>query len=227
MDFLARFPDFDLPPGFDLDGLHDEFDRVDVLDFAAGAEALTRFADRDIDVGAHGALVHIAIAGAEIAQDLPQFGDIGAGLFGAAHIGFGDDLHQRHAGAVEVDEGFARVLVMLRLAGILFEMQAGDADDFLRAIIKGDLDLAGAHDGVGELADLIALRQVGVEVILPVEARPEVDLGIQAKTGAHGLGHAFGVDGGQHAGEAGIDERHLAIGRGAEGGGRAGEEFGL
>jgi hypothetical protein len=50
-------------------------------------------------------------------------------------------------------------------------MQAGDADLLERAILQLDLDNAGADDGMRELADLIAIRQVGVEIILAVEAR--------------------------------------------------------
>ena len=37
------------------------------------------------------------------------------------------------------------------------------------AVLEVDDDLALAHDGVLVLADLIALRQVGIEIILAVE----------------------------------------------------------
>ena len=85
-------------------------------------------AHRDVDVGAHRAFVHVAVAGAEIAHDGAQLGEIGLGLVGRAHVGLRDDLHQRHAGAVEVDIGHGRMLVVHRLAGILLQMQPLDAD---------------------------------------------------------------------------------------------------
>ena len=44
-----------------------------------------------------------------------------------------------------------------------------------------DDDLALADDRVLVLADLIALRQVGIEVVLPVEVALQVDLRLQAE----------------------------------------------
>jgi len=56
-----------------------------------------------------------------------------------------------------------------RLAGVLLQVQPLDADDKGRAVVPLDLDLSFADDGWRELADLIALRQVGIEIVLPVE----------------------------------------------------------
>ena len=152
-----------------LDRLADEADRIDVLDLAARAEGLARPAHRDIDVGAQRTLLHIAVAGAEIAQDRPQLRHIGLGLLGRAHVGLRDDLHQRDARAVEIDEGFRRRLVVQRLAGVLLEMQPLDADfDPLgRRHIDGDDALA--DDRALILRDLIALRQIGIEIVLAIE----------------------------------------------------------
>ena len=85
-------------------------------------------AHRDVDVGAQGALLHVAVAGAEIAQDGAQLGEIGLGLLGGAHVRLRHDLHQRDAGAVEIDERHGRMLVVQRLAGVLLQMQPLDAD---------------------------------------------------------------------------------------------------
>ena len=122
------------------------------------------------------------------------------------------------------------MLVVHRLAGVLFEMQALDADlDILELALLvrayGDDDRALADDRLLELRDLVALRQVRVEVVLPVEHRLVVDLGLQPEAGANGLAHAFFVDDRQHAGHGGIDQRHIGIGRGTEGGRGAGEQF--
>ena len=83
-------------------------------------------ADRHVDIRAHVAVLHVAIAGAQVAQDLAQLDDIGRGFFGAANIGARDDLHQRHAGAVEIDERHVRVHVVDRFAGVLFKVNALD-----------------------------------------------------------------------------------------------------
>ena len=62
----------DLPPRLVLDGLADEADRIEVLDLAARAQRRARLAHRDVDVGAQIALLHVAVAGAEVAQDAAQ-----------------------------------------------------------------------------------------------------------------------------------------------------------
>jgi hypothetical protein len=122
------------------------------------------------------------------------------------------------------------MLVVHRLAGVLLEMQPLDADlDVLElALAVGtdrDDDLALADDRILVLGDLIALRQVGVEIVLAVEDRAVVDLRLEAKTGAHGLGHAFLVDHRQHAGHRRIDEADIGIGGLAEFGRGAGEQL--
>ena len=90
-----------------------------------------------------------------------------------------------------------------------------------------DLHLALADDRLLVLGDLIALRQVGIEVVLAVEHRDQVDLGLQAKAGAHGLGDAGLVDHRQHARHGRIDQRDVAVGLAAERRGGAGEQLGL
>jgi hypothetical protein len=63
-----------------LDGLTDEADGIDVLDFAAGAEGLAGPPHRDVHVRAQRSLFHVAVAGSEIAQDAAQFCDKGFGV---------------------------------------------------------------------------------------------------------------------------------------------------
>jgi hypothetical protein len=114
-----------------------------------------------------------------------------------------------------------------RLAGVLFEMQPGDADGACRAVVELDLDLAAPDDGLGELRDLIALRQVRIKIILAVEHRVQVDLGVEPEPGAHRLLDGLAVDHRQHAGHRRVDQRDLGVGRGAERGGGAREQLGL
>ena len=58
---------------------------------------------------------------------------------------------------------------MQRLSGVFLEMRAGDADGLRRGVGKLNLDLSAPNDRRSELADLIALREIGIEVVLPVE----------------------------------------------------------
>ena len=163
-----------------FDRLSDEADRIDVLDLAARAEILADTAHGHIDVGAHGAFVHIAVAGAEIAQDRTQLGQIGLGLVGGAQVRLGDDFHQRDAGAVEIDIAHRRMLVVHRFAGILFQMQPLDADlDILEIalLVRTDRhdDRPLADDRILVLRYLVALRQIGIEVVLAIENRAVID----------------------------------------------------
>jgi hypothetical protein len=64
------------------------------------------------------------------------------------------------------------MLVVDRLAGILLQMQALDADSTSSnwpSPSPSMVDLALADDRLLVLADLIALRQIGIEVVLAVE----------------------------------------------------------
>ena len=117
------------------------------------------------------------------------------------------------------------MLVVDRLAGILLQVQPGNADRLGRTVGEFDLDLAGADDGVFILADLIAGGQIGIEVVLPVEPADHVDMRVQPKAGPHRLRDAFGIDDRQHAGERRIDEADLAVGLRPKRRRRAAEQF--
>ena len=123
------------------------------------------------------------------------------------------------------------MLVVHQLARILLDMDALDADRLGRGIgvllVEADLDRALAHQRVIELADLITLRQIGIEIVLAVEPRPAVDLRADRHAGAHRLADALLVGDGQHAGHCGIDKADLRIGLGAECGRCARKELGI
>ncbi len=67
---------------------------------------------------------------------------------------------------------------MQALARILFEMQPLDAHSDGLAIGEVDMDFPLSHHRLLVLRDLIAGRQIGIEIVLPIEHRMEVDLGL-------------------------------------------------
>ena len=152
-DRAAVLDEIDLPSRLVIDRLADEADRVDVLDLAAGAECIAGPAHRDVHVSAQIALLHVAVAGAEIAQDGAHLADVGLGLVGRAQIGLGHDLHQGNAGAVEIDQRQGRMLVVEELAGVLLEVQALDADG--DALAVGHVDATTPSPTIGDLYWLI------------------------------------------------------------------------
>ncbi len=123
--------------------------------------------------------------------------------------------------------GIVGAEIMQRFARVLFEMQALDADRNLLGRGEVDQHHAFADDGVLVLADLISLGKVGIEVILAVEHRAQVDLRLEAEAGADRLRHAFLVDHREHARHGRIDQRDMAVGRAAEFGRGAGKQLRL
>ena len=220
-----------LPARLALDHRHHETHRIDVLRLGPRAQFCAGPPHADVDVRAHAALIHIAIAAADITQHRTQFRKVSPGLLRAGHIGLADDLHQRHAAAVEIDIGHRRVLIMHQLAGVLLDMDAFDADALASRVgvfvIQTDVDMPLTHNRVVQLADLIALRQIGIEVILAIKPRPCVDHRINRQAGAHRLPHAFAIRHRQHPRHRRIDKADLRVGLRAKGGGAAGEQLGL
>jgi len=78
-----------------------------------------------------------------------------------------------------------------------------------------------------ELRNLVALRQIGVEIILPVEPRPAIDLRIYRHAGAHGLTQAFPVWHGQHARHCSVHKADMAVRLGTKARGRTGKQLGF
>ena len=76
---------------------------------------------------------------------------------------FGYDLKQGRAGAVQVYRAQAGVALVYGFAGVFFQVGAGHADAFVTAGLKLNINMAPAHDRRLELADLIALGQVGIK----------------------------------------------------------------
>ena len=119
------------------------------------------------------------------------------------------------------------MLVVQRLACVLLEVEPLDPDLHGLPVRNVDDDLALAHDRRFVLADLIALREVGIEIVLPVEHRFEIDLRVEPEAGAHRLPDALLVDDRQHPRHRRVDQRHVGIRLAAEFGGGAGEQLGL
>ena len=104
------------------------------------------------------------------------------------------------------------------LSGVLLEMQPLDTDRKNIAVVRLNLDGALADDRVLVLRDLIALREIGIEVILAVETRHQIDGRIQAKAGADRLFDTKPVEHRKHARKRCVDQRDVGVRIGAESG---------
>ena len=100
------------------------------------------------------------------------------GVGGRPQVGLGDDLDERHAAAVVVDVGLAIGVgepFVQRLAGVLFHVDARDAD---ACRVRRRCEARRApprRQRLLVLRNLIALRQVRIEVVLAREDRRLVD----------------------------------------------------
>src|SRR5439155_13587637 len=182
-DLAALLPVTPEAIGLVGDGLADRLIAVEVLDLAlrrpAGLAALGE-ADRHVHVEPARAFLeaHLAHAGAD--DDLAQSGRVRDRLVRGAHVWLRDDLEERHARAVEVDERVSVTVLCVR--GVLFEMRAMDADA-LRTGRGRDLDPAFHAEREVVLRDLIPLRQVGVHVVLAVELRVRGNTAVEREAG--------------------------------------------
>ena len=90
-------------------------------------------------------------------------------------------------------------------------MQPLDADRDARAIGQFDDHFALANDRRFVLADLIALRRIRIEIVLSVEHRTQIDLGVEAQAGTYSLPHAFLIDHRQHTRHRRVHERDMGV----------------
>src|SRR6185312_5410279 len=77
-----------------------------------------------------------------------------------------------------------------------------------------------------ELADLVALRQVGIEVVLPREAAGHAQAAAEGERGADGHADRVAVEDRERAGQAEAHRAHVRVGRRAEFGRATAEDLG-
>ena len=70
------------------------------------------------------ALLQVAVVDPEVDQHVAQRLEVLGRLVGGAQVGLADDLEQRHAGAVQVDQRAAAGRVVDVLAGVLLHVDA-------------------------------------------------------------------------------------------------------
>ncbi len=169
-----------------LDRAADERERVHVLDLPARPVALLpALAHRDVDVGAQRALLHLRVGNAELGDRLAEEAEEPHRLVGRAQVGFRDDLEERRTTAVEVDErvvGADRAARSRRRRGRSSRRPPRGARGRSRSRgrrRRSARRICPARTEGLELADLVALRQVGIEVVLAREDGVLGDLAVE------------------------------------------------
>ena len=162
---------------------------VQVFYFDLGAEFFrSARAHAYVGIAAKRAFFHVAIADAGVKHDLAERGEVGIGLLGRAHVRFGDDFAEGRATAIVVDVrlgGGLRETFVEIFRCVFFQVKPRDANPFLGAA-NFDFQPATGSEGQFVLRDLVALGQIGVEIVFSGEARMFVDRAIQGERGTHG-----------------------------------------
>ena len=222
-----------------LDGLLDAAERVHVLGFGAGAERVGRVAaQRHVHVGAHVALLHAGVRDVQRTHDVAQRTHVGAGdlLAAVAHAldRLGNDLDQRHAGTVVVDQRVVRTLDaavgaadVRVLAGVVLDVGAFDRHAEDRAVIQFHVQVAVAVGRLVVLGDLVVARHVRVEVVLAGELAPFGDLAVQGQAQLDRVVHGGLVEHRQGAGQTEGDRGQLRVRIAAELHMRRAEQLGV
>ena len=122
-----------------------------------------------------------------------QLPEIGHGLLGAVQFGLGNDLQERRAGPVQVNGRAVAVGVVHRLPGVFLKVSPGNADGLGRAVRHHHTQLAPTDDGGVQLADLVALGKVGIEIVLSRENRFRSKRGVDGGAKAQGEANRFRI----------------------------------
>ena len=119
------------------------------------------------------------------------------------------------------------MLVVQAFAGVLLEMQAGDADLARAPVGHVEHDPAMPDDRLQILRDLIARGQVGVEIVFAVEDAVRLISASRPSPVLTACSTQMAVDDRQHAGKSRVDRRDLGVGLGPEPGRRPRKQFRL
>ncbi len=228
-DLAAGFNHANLPLNLVLQRFADKAERVDVLHFRLGAKFfLSARPHADVAIAAQRTFLHVAVADPGVEDDLLQAGEVFVSFVGRSDVRLADDFDQRHAAAIQIDgrsfRGVGEAFVQA-LARVFFQVQAGDAD-LLRAAVDLDLDGAMLGQRLVVLRNLVALGQVGIEIILAGKDRSFVDAAVQRHGRQRGELHCLAVQHRQGSRQAQADGTDVGVGRIAEVGGAGAENLG-
>ena len=191
---------------------------------------MPRGRERHVRVAAQVAALHARLGDAERERDVADRRDVGLGELGGvglrAEDRLRDDLDERHAGAVVVDErvlgtldATGRAADVRELAGVLLHVRALDRHLEDPAVGELDLDRALEGDRLVVLRDLVVLREVGVEVVLPGEAARRGDRAAEREPERDRRAHRIAVDDGKRTRQAEAHGGHERVRLGAVEGG--------
>ena len=147
----------------------------------------------------------------------PQLFQVRDYFLRTSHIRLRDDLDQRYAASVIIYQRTILPLIVNELSGILFHMDLVNSDLLFLFIRPGfDLHIAIAADREIQLGDLIVLRIIRIEVILPVKLTILIDLAVGGQAYCGRILHHLSVEYRQRARHPCAHRAGVGIGSTAE-----------
>ena len=113
------------------------------------------------------------------------------------------------------------------LSRVFFEVSACDAYGMCAAIRQRNHELSAAHNGLLKLADLVALGQIRIKVVLAIEHGALADLRAHTQPEHNSKEYIFSIQHGQHTRHCQIDRVGLCIRWRAKGCGTTGKNLRL
>jgi len=166
---------------------------------------------RDVGVAAKAPLLQVAVVHTAEHEQVAKRAQVGGCFRAGAQIGVAHDFDQRHAGAVQVDDRIAADAVQV-LAGVFFHVRACDADAPGFAV-DFDVEVALGRERLLELADLVALGQVRIKVVLAGEDAAFVNRAAERQRRSYGQLYRFTVDDRQRAGQTQTNRANVGVRR--------------
>jgi hypothetical protein len=148
---------------------------------------------RNVGIAAQAALLHATRGNAQVDENLTQLLHVEARLQWAAHIWLADNLHQGGAGTVDIHQAIA--LVVQQARRILLQVDAGNADAPLLALIFNSEITVPAERNI-ILRDLITFHQVRIRIVLAIKFGVFGDGAVEGKGRHNGVGYRLLVDDG-------------------------------
>jgi hypothetical protein len=160
-------------------------------------------------VASEAPLLEIAVVHPHEHQDVPEGSHVGRRLGARADVRLAHDLDERRARAVQIDERIAAHAVHV-LARILLHVDPLDPD--MAALpVHRDIQVPVLAERRLVLRDLIALRQIRVEVLLAGKDAPLDDSAAGRKRRTHGKLHRPRVGDGQRARQPEAHRTHVCV----------------
>src|SRR6185312_715572 len=177
-------------------------------------------ANRHVRIAAEAAFLHVAVVDAERDEQLAEIREERRGVLPRTEVRLGDDLDERRPGAIEVHVAAAAGVgesFVHELPRVLFHVDAGDTDVVRRGpVVALRLDDAAGGERPLVLRDLIALRQIRIEVVLAREDRRLVDVAAEGERRADRAVDGRVIEHRQCPGQAEAHRTQVRVGSGAE-----------